>query len=218
MAFFLLFFFFNSFFLFYHRYLTASLNYDPFIHLLTPLLMQIIAYCKLKHCVLNFALPFDELADLKPPHISIDYVSHGEFDPSAPFNQLNDALRRYPLLPEYNLDVANPRLSDELSYLVVVRLKRGAFWVLWLVIQVDLQIGQLLEMLATETYDIFELVESIDRGLQGGQVGEGVEGELGQDRGMRDSERHMGQDIWVQKVVDLKQLTLFEVCPKLKGL
>ena len=108
--------------------------------------------------------------------------------------------------------MTDPRFSDKLSYLVIVSLNGSAFRVLRLVIQDDLQVAHLLEVLAAETNDVFELVESVDWGLEGGQVGEGVQGKLGEDGGVGDSEGHVGQDERVQKVVDLKQLALLEIC------
>ena len=135
----------RCFFLFLnHRYNPTSLYYDTFIHFLTPLLMQIIAYSKLKNRILQLSLPLNQLAYLKPAHVPINYVPHCEFDPPAPPQQLNNALSRYPLLSEYDLDVSNPCLSDELCYLIIVSLDQRGLWVsnnVWLMVQENLQIG-----------------------------------------------------------------------------
>ena len=72
-----------------------------------------------------------------------------------------------------------------------------------------------MEVLVTESNDVFELIESIDRGLKWGQVGESVQGEFGEDGGVRDGEGDMSQDERVQKVVDFEKLALLEVCLEL---
>lgn len=154
------------FFLFLNdRHNPPSLYYDPFIHFLTPLLMQIIAYSKLKHRILQLILPLNQLSYLKPAHVPINYVPHREPNPSAPSKQLNNALSRYPLLSEYDLDVSDPCLSDKLCYFVIVGLYQRGLWVsnnVWLMVQENLQISQVVEVLVTEANDVFELVQTID--------------------------------------------------------
>jgi hypothetical protein len=124
--------------------------------------MQIITYSELKHRILYLTLPLNKFPDLKSPHIPINYIPYRKPDPSTPFNQFNDSLSGYSLLSKYDLNVRDPCFSDEFSYLVIVSLNGSAFWVLRLVIQDYLQVAHLFEVLAAETNDVFELVESVD--------------------------------------------------------